>query len=68
MTEPIIKECGGCGSEFTDRLATAESYDLDEPIDVANKITECPRCGGEKCNMCDMGDDVECGNCDMGED
>lgn len=26
-------------------------------------VKECPYCGSDKCNRCDMGDDVECGNC-----
>lgn len=26
-------------------------------------LGECPHCGSQKCDCCDMGDDVECGNC-----
>lgn len=33
-----------------------------------NEIRGCPRCGADKCNRCDMGDDVECGNCPSEED
>jgi hypothetical protein len=28
-----------------------------------DKVSECPNCGGEKCESCDMGDDVECPSC-----
>lgn len=27
------------------------------------KLLECQHCGGQKCNVCCMGDDVECSNC-----
>jgi hypothetical protein len=27
------------------------------------RLSQCPYCGGQKCNQCDMGDDVECGSC-----
>ncbi len=26
-------------------------------------LKNCPRCGGVKCDACDMGDDVECPTC-----
>lgn len=26
-------------------------------------LTKCPRCGAKKCELCDMGDDVECPAC-----
>lgn len=26
-------------------------------------VNECPFCATDKCNRCDMGDDVECANC-----
>lgn len=28
-------------------------------------LKECPRCHGSKCDVCDMGDDVECPGCDF---
>lgn len=30
-----------------------------------DKVSECPRCGGKKCESCDMGDDVECPSCNL---
>lgn len=30
--------------------------------------TTCPHCGADKCNVCDMGDDVECANCASEDD
>jgi len=27
------------------------------------RISICPHCGNTKCNLCDMGDDVECPGC-----
>ncbi|BAG78126.1 hypothetical phage protein [Escherichia coli SE11] len=27
-------------------------------------LKECPHCGGQKCNHCDMGDDTACMNCE----
>lgn len=30
-------------------------------------LKECPHCGSEKCNLCDMGDDTSCMACE-GED
>jgi hypothetical protein len=32
-----------------------------------SEIRKCPYCGGEKCDACDMGDDVECMLCDLDE-
>ena len=29
-----------------------------------DNLTECPLCGGDKCDNCDEGDDVDCLNCD----
>ncbi len=29
-----------------------------------DNLTECLLCGGDKCDNCDEGDDVECLNCD----
>jgi hypothetical protein len=29
-----------------------------------DEITECPFCGGTKCTLCDMGNDVTCLNCE----
>lgn len=49
-------ECKGCG-------ATAQDRARSQPT-APQGLSECPHCGGEKCCMCDMGDDVECGNCD----
>lgn len=49
------QQCGGCGSLPYERATDAKP------------LRECPHCGGEKCAICDMGDDVECGACDLGE-
>jgi len=51
------RTCGGDESEFT------QDPDANEPF----KIITCPMCGGDKCNMCDMGDDVGCINCENEE-
>jgi hypothetical protein len=32
------------------------------------RLSECPQCGGQKCDDCDIGDDVECPNCTGDED
>ncbi|TDX11930.1 hypothetical protein EDF88_4528 [Buttiauxella sp. BIGb0552] len=31
--------------------------------EAPDELYECPHCGAEKCNMCDMGDNVACNNC-----
>lgn len=31
-------------------------------------IKQCPHCGGEKCSVCDMGDDTSCINCEGQDD
>ncbi len=36
--------------------------------DQPEYITQCKYCGTDKCNLCDVGDDVECGNCEPEED
>lgn len=40
---------------------------IDECLTCGNEepqyLKECPWCGSLKCNVCDMGDDVECGGC-----
>ena len=53
-------ECPSCGASAGDRKRNKP----DEP----QGLSECPHCGGEKCCMCDMGDDVECGSCDISAD
>lgn len=51
-------ECPGCGSSKRDREVKAAQDD------TTILLKECPHCGSLKCNMCDMGDDVECISCD----
>ncbi len=47
--------CDGCGSTETDRInAGCEDTGL----------KECRYCGASKCEMCDMGDDVDCMTCE----
>lgn len=29
-----------------------------------SNLKDCPYCGSSKCEVCDMGDDVECPACD----
>lgn len=31
-------------------------------------LGECPRCGSQKCDCCDLEGDVECGNCGAAND
>lgn len=60
--------CPGCGSSPRDR-ARLRADNGEANSDDAFK--NCPRCGSEKCCVCDMGDDVECvscGNPDHGDD
>lgn len=52
--EDLDDECPSCGSSSEDR-AKREDY---------QGLHKCPHCGGKKCSMCDMGDDVECLSCD----
>lgn len=49
------EECSGCG-------ATSEDRRRNRPGDPQG-LSECPHCGGSKCCMCDMGDEVECSGC-----
>lgn len=44
---------------MTDEIKECDGCGNEAP----ERITICPHCGSEKCNMCDMGDDCECGNC-----
>jgi hypothetical protein len=60
MTE---MECGGCGSTLGEREAKRKRFP-EEPIPTT--LSECPHCGGSKCCMCDMGDDVRCISCENG--
>lgn len=32
--------------------------------DYEGELRECPHCGSTKCDICDMGDDVECARCE----
>lgn len=34
----------------------------------AEETRECPYCGQQKCDMCDMGDEVACLHCEVAED
>ncbi|MGE4843356.1 MULTISPECIES: hypothetical protein [Buttiauxella] len=44
---------------MTDEIKTCEGCGNEEP----ERIETCPHCGADKCDLCDMGDNVECGNC-----
>ena len=54
------EDCIGCGATAGDRLRN-------QPAEPQGTWV-CQHCGGEKCAMCCMGDDVECGNCDSEAD
>lgn len=53
------RTCSGCGATASDRANNKPG----EP----QGLEECPHCGGQKCCMCDLGDDTSCISCD-GED
>ncbi|EIW6162754.1 hypothetical protein MF451_003751 [Salmonella enterica subsp. enterica serovar Saintpaul] len=42
------------------KLPPCEGCGNDDP----EYVEHCTTCGAQKCDMCDMGDDVECGNCE----
>lgn len=61
MTGKIDRACRGCDATLAERERHQKEAG-GSPDDLGFRY--CRGCGGEKCCVCDMGDDVECGNCD----
>lgn len=62
-----VHQCPGCGSSAAARRSAAQKNQTEFPDEQHDPyFKECKRCGSTKCNMCDMGDDVECISCDNG--
>ncbi len=58
-----MSECKGCGSTQEDRKRFLDkSGDAYTEADLEVRL--CPHCDGDKCDICDMGDDVGCLACE----
>lgn len=53
-----VEVCPSCGCPPGDRSRGSDYREL----------RTCPHCEGQKCAMCDMGDDVECPSCSANDE